>query len=202
MVVVNGLLFGLLLAVLIGPVFFTLIQTSIEKGLEKAILVAIGIFFSDVFYISLAYLGVSQLIDNSGYDQWIGYGGGVILILFGIFTLLRPRKKTGVIEKPVVVRGFFRFVFKGFLINGVSPFVLLFWIGAMSLATVEYRYEGSDLFVFFIVILLVVFSTDVLKAYLAGKLRQLITPRLFKILNIIVGLFLIAFGIRMFSYSM
>ncbi|ELR71819.1 hypothetical protein C900_02194 [Fulvivirga imtechensis AK7] len=202
MAAVNGALFGLLLAVLIGPVFFTLIQTSIEKGLDKAVLVAIGIFFSDVLYIGLAYLGISQLINNSGYDQWIGYGGGLILILFGVFTLFRSRKKTGIVERPVTVKGFFRFVFKGFLINGVSPFVLIFWLGAMSLATVEYRYQGSDLFVFFTVILLIVFSTDVLKAYLAGKLRQLITPRLFKILNITVGLFLIAFGVRMFSYVM
>lgn len=196
------MLFGLLLTVLVGPVFFTLIQTSIEKGFDKAILVAIGIFFSDVAYIALAYLGVSQLLENSGYDQWIAYGGGIILILFGIGSLFSSRRKARVVEKSVSAKGFWRFILKGFFINGVSPFVLIFWIAAMSLATVEYGYSGTDLVVFFVMILLIVFTTDVLKAHLAGKLRQLMTPRLFKILNVLVGISLIGFGIRMFSYSM
>lgn len=201
MVVINGLVFGLVISVLIGPVFFTLLQTSIEKGFDKAILVAIGIFFSDLFYIALAYLGLSQFIRTSAYNDWIGYVGGVILIVFGIFSLFKSRKKTHVIHKSVSVKGFFRYIFKGFVINGISPFVLLFWIGAMSMATIEYGYSGNILVAFFAVILLVVLITDILKAYLAGKLRRLITPRLFKILNVSVGLALIAFGIRMFSYN-
>ena len=201
MVVVNGLLFGLVLSVLIGPVFFTLLQTSIEKGFDKAILVAIGIFFSDLFYINLAYFGLSQVIKKSSYNAWIGYAGGVILIVFGIFSLFKSRKtSTPAGNTAVTAKGFFRYVVKGFVINGISPFVLIFWLGAMSMATIEYGYYGKQLVLFFGLILLVVFCTDLLKAYLAGKLRSLITPRLFRILNIIVGLSLIGFGLRMFSY--
>ncbi|MBL6445982.1 LysE family transporter [Fulvivirga sp. 29W222] len=201
MVVVNALIFGLVLAVLIGPVFFTLLQTSIEKGLNKAILVAIGIFFSDVVYINLAYFGLSQFINDSEYKEWIGYTGGGILIVFGIVSLFKSRKKTNIVHRSVSVKGFFRYIFKGFIINGVSPFVLLFWLGAMSMATIEYGYSGETLVLFFGVIMLIVFITDVIKAYLAGKLRALITPRLFTILNVAVGLALIAFGLRMFVYS-
>lgn len=201
MVVVNGLVFGLVLAVLIGPVFFTLLQTSIEKGFDKAVLVAIGIFFSDVVYINLAYFGLSQFIKSSEYNKWIGYAGGVILIVFGVFSLFKSRKKTAVIHRSVSVKGFFRYIFKGFIINGISPFVLLFWVGSMSMATIEYGYSGKTLIVFFGIIMLIVFITDVLKAYLAGKLRRLITPRLFTILNVIVGIALIAFGLRMFVYN-
>ncbi|UII32620.1 LysE family translocator [Fulvivirga ulvae] len=201
MVVVNGLIFGLVLAILIGPVFFTLLQTSIEKGFDKAILVAIGIFFSDLVYISLAYFGLSKVIKNSEYNEWIGYVGGVILIVFGIVSLFKSRRKTAVVHRSVSAKGFFRYIFKGFIINGISPFVLLFWLGAMSMATIEYGYSDETLIVFFGIIMIIVFITDVLKAYLAGKLRALITPRLFTILNVAVGLALIAFGIRMFVYN-
>lgn len=201
MVFVNGLLFGLVLAVLIGPVFFTLLQTSIEKGFDKAILVAIGIFFSDVVYINLAYFGLSQFIKNSKYNEWIGYAGGVILIVFGIVSLFKSRKKTKVVHRSVSVKGFFRYIFKGFIINGISPFVLIFWLGAMSMATIEYGYSGKTLVLFFGIIMLIVLITDVLKAYLANKLRTLVTPRLFTILNVIVGVALIAFGLRMFVYN-
>lgn len=202
MVVVNGVLFGLLLSVLIGPVFFTVIQTSIERGFEKAVMVAMGIFFSDLSFIFLAYLGVSQVIQKSGYDAWMGYAGGIILVLFGIFSLFKSRRKA---EKAAVEQrsfaGLFRYMLKGFLINGISPFVLLFWIGAMSLATLEYRYDGQMLVAFFGIILLVVFLTDIVKAYLALKLKNLITPRLFRTINIVVGIAMIIFGLRMLCYS-
>lgn len=202
MYIVNGVLFGLLLMVLVGPVFFTLIQTSIEKGLDKAVFVALGIFFSDALFIGLAYLGVSQFVDNAGYNVWIGYIGGVILFSFGVYYLIRSQKAAVFTEaKSVAVKGKFRFIFKGFIINGVSPFVLLFWIGAMSLATARYQYHGHELLAFFITILIVTLCSDVLKAYLAGRLRKLFTPKLFKILNLIVGLAMIGFGIHMFIYS-
>ncbi|MEX2335816.1 MAG: LysE family transporter [Fulvivirga sp.] len=201
MVAVNGIIFGLLLSILIGPVFFTVIQTSIEKGFDKAIWVAVGIFLSDLFYIFLAYLGVSQLIQKSGYNDWIGYAGGIILILFGVFSLFKSRKNVKMVQQSTSIKGFFSHIFKGFLINGVSPFVLLFWVGAMSIATMEYGYSGYLLLVFFGIILLVVFITDIIKAYLALKLRRLMTPRLFKVLNILVGVGMIAFGVRIFLFA-
>ncbi|UII27261.1 LysE family translocator [Fulvivirga maritima] len=201
MYIVNGALFGLLLMVLVGPVFFTLIQTSLEKGFNKAILVALGIFFSDAMFIGLAYLGVSQFVNKSGYNAWIGYIGGVILTIFGIYYLVKFRRPVNMSAKSVSVKGTFRFIFKGFLINGISPFVLLFWVGAMSLATVRYGYHGHKLLGFFLTIMIIALSSDIMKAYLAGKLRRLFTPRLFKILNLVVGLAMIGFGIHMFIFS-
>lgn len=200
MAVFNGVVYGLILAVLIGPVFFTLIQTSIEKGFKKAILVAVGIVISDFLYINLSYFGLSQLLDKENYKEWIGYSGGIILLAFGLFSLFKSRKAPA-IQKSVDAKGFFRYIIKGFAINGISPFVLLFWLGTMSMATLEYGYQGLELVLFFGAILFTVLTTDIIKAYLAGKLRALLTPQLFNILNIIVGLALIVFGIRMFTYS-
>ncbi|MTI20733.1 LysE family translocator [Fulvivirga sp. RKSG066] len=201
MVVVNGVLFGLLLAILIGPVFFTLIQTSIEKGFSKAILVAVGIALSDISYIVLAYFGISKFLKSSGYDASVAYLGGAILIGFGLASFFRSRKVVNLSAKSIEAKGFFRYVIKGFIINGLSPFVLLFWVGAMGLATAEYNYTGFDLALFFAVIIVVVLLTDLLKAYLAGKLRSFFTPRLFKILNIVVGTALCLFGLRLLAFD-
>jgi len=202
MVFVNGFLFGLLLAVLIGPVFFTLIQTSIEKGFQKAILVAIGIALSDISYIILAYFGVSQFLSSSGYNKEVALIGGVILIAFGIVSFYRVKKGVRYSSQAIEAKGFFRYLIKGFVINGISPFVLLFWVGAMSLATSKYEYSGGQLVLFFITIISVVLLTDMLKAYLAGKLRSYFTPRLFRILNIVVGIALCLFGLRMLAFDL
>ncbi|MEQ8244377.1 LysE family transporter [Fulvivirga sp.] len=201
MAFVNGLLFGFTLMVMIGPVFFTILQTSLEKGFGKSILVAIGVSLGDVVMILLTYFGLSQVIGFEENKELIGYIGAIILAVFGIVNILRSNKKfiPKADDEPIV--GFYRFIFKGLAINAISPFVPVFWIGTMSLATIEYGYKGYDLVVFFVTILIVVFSTDVLKGYLAARLSKLINERVMKILSIAVGIILILFAIRMATYS-
>lgn len=201
MIIVNAILFGLVVSVLIGPVFFTLIQTSLEKGFNKAVLVAAGISLSDVIYILLAYLGFSQILENAIYHDLIAIIGGSFLLAFGVFYFFKPVKTLNLTQNNKEVKGFYRYIFKGLLINGLSPFVLLFWLGAMSLATVEYGYSGYDLFVFFVIVVMVVFSSDLIKAQLANKLRSIITIKMLKRINIVVGIVLIIFAIRMFTYE-
>lgn len=201
MVILNGVLFGLLLSVLIGPVFFTLLQTSILHGFRKAVQVAIGVSFGDIIYISLAYFGLASILEKSGIQQYLGYGGGTILILFGLVSMIKKVKLSTSNSSPEPAPSHFQFVIKGFLVNGLSPFVLVFWLGTMSLATVEYAYQGYKLLLFFSSMIAVVFGTDCLKAYLANKLRSIITTRLMRIINVFVGIVLILFGVRMFFYS-
>jgi threonine/homoserine/homoserine lactone efflux protein len=92
----------------------------------------------------------------------------------------------------------YRYFAKGFIINGFSPMVLIFWIGAISVASIDFGYSKDfEFFLFFSVVLGTVFSADVLKAYLADKLRRLVTSKLMRIMNILVGICLIIFGGRL-----
>lgn len=92
----------------------------------------------------------------------------------------------------------YRYFIKGFIINGMSPMVLIFWIGTISIASLDFGYsKGFEFFIFFSVVLGTVLLTDVLKAYLADKLRTLVTHRLMVIINIVVGICLIIFGARL-----
>ena len=54
---------------------------------------------------------------------------------------------------------------------------------------------------FFAAVLVTVFATDLLKAYLAGKVRRLITPKTMRIMNIILGVIMIGFGLRLILLS-
>lgn len=200
MVVVNGFLFGMTLAVMLGPVFFTLLQTSLEKGFDKALIVALGVSVGDIIMISLVYLGFSKLIGFEANKEIIAYCGAVILAVFGLVAIFKSRRTYIPRDDNTKVKGFFRFFLKGLFINAISPFVPIFWVGTMSLATVQYEYEGITLFTFFAVILIVVFLTDALKAFLAQKLHVLMNARVMKLLNVIVGVVLILFAIRMATY--
>ena len=102
------------------------------------------------------------------------------------------------VSSSVTEKSYLRYILKGFLINGITPMVLFFWIGAVSIATIDFGYSSLGQFVlFFGSVLITVLTTDVLKAYLADKLRQIITSRSLMIMNIILGLVLIFFGCRL-----
>ncbi len=125
-VIINGFLFGLLLCVLIGPVFFALIQNSIEKGFWSGFFMAIGIALSDSFYIVVTYLGISQFVENPKFNMWLGGVGGVIMLIFGVIYLFKPVPKKGLKQLHQEDTKWFQQIVKGFLLNGINPFVLLF----------------------------------------------------------------------------
>lgn len=200
MIVINGIKLGFVLAFLVGPVFFTILQTSVERGFWSGVLVALGVSLSDIMYVSVCYFGLAQFIDQDQNKVYMAYGGGAVLILFGLYHLLIKSRKSmkEEIKQVEEARGKFRYFLKGFIINGISPMVILFWLGAISIASVDFGYSrGIQFFVFFTAVLGTVFITDLIKAYLADKLRRMVTPRTMMYLNIVVGIILIVFGGRL-----
>jgi threonine/homoserine/homoserine lactone efflux protein len=199
MIILNGIKLGFVLAFLVGPVFFAIIQTSVERGFWNGLLVALGVSLSDVMYVTICYLGLAQFINQPQNKVYMAYGGGAVLILFGLYHLLiKSRKSMNAEVKSMEEKGKIRYFLKGFIINGISPMVILFWLGAISVASVDFGYSrGGQFMVFFASVLGTVLFTDVIKAYLADKLRNWVTPRALMFLNIGVGMILIAFGIRL-----
>jgi len=197
----QGIKVGIVLTFLIGPVFFTILQTSIERGFWNGIGVVLGVSFSDTLSVVICYLGASQILYNTGLQVYLAYGGGVLIIFFGLYNLLiKSRQKADKVNIEVNGKKFYRYFIKGFLLNSLTPMVILFWIGTLSFATVELGYsQRSEFAIFFGSLLITVLVTDITKAYLAGKLRQLITPRLIKVINMVLGIALIVFGIRLIS---
>lgn len=202
-IILNGILSGIVLAFLIGPVFFTIIQTSIERGFTRGMLVAVGVSLSDAFYITIVYLGITQIIENPQFRTYFGYAGGLILAGFGIYYLLIKSRRMALCEfEPEKSTGFFRYIAKGFIINGMSPMVLIFWIGTVGVATTEFGYhKASEATLYFAAIVSTVFLTDILKAKLADRLRHLLTPRFIRLMNIVLGVVLVLFAGKLIFFS-
>lgn len=203
-IILKGIVSGLVLALMIGPVFFTIIQTSIERGFRCGVLVSFGVSLSDALYITLSYLGLSQIVENEQLKIYLTYGGGTMLVAFGLYYLFIKNKQL-LLRDPqqlLKTRSAWRYVAKGFLINGMTPMMLIFWIGTVSVATTELGYNTTeDALLFFTGIVFTVFTTDVLKAKLADKLRHLLTPRLIRILNTVLGIVLIIFGCKLLFFT-
>ncbi len=198
-IVFKGIQLGIVLAFLVGPVFFTIIQTSVEKGFWNGALVAMGVSLSDILYVAICYFGLFQFLHDPGSKKNMAYAGGIILIGFGLYHLIIKARKTKMVSFHAATETkLLKYILKGFIINGVTPMVLVFWIGTISIATIDFGYStGLEFFIFFTALLLTVLATDITKAFLAHKLRRLITHRFLLIMNIVVGICLIAFGVRL-----
>ena len=132
---IKGILLGITVAFLIGPVFFTIIQTSIYRGFRSGIFLSLGVLLSDLSLIVLSYIGVLGLLGKESNQLLIGIIGGILLIIFGMITLTR---KPSLKEKDT--KGLFNinspgpltYILKGYFMNIMNPFLLIFWISVMS----------------------------------------------------------------------
>jgi threonine/homoserine/homoserine lactone efflux protein len=202
-IILNGIQLGVVLAFLVGPVFFSIIQTSVEKGFWKGALVALGVSISDIVYVVVCYFGLVQFFQNPQFRMYMAYIGGGILILFGLYYLMiKSRRSLQAAVPESNERKTYRYIMKGLIINGLSPMVLIFWIGTISVASLDFGYtKGLEFFLFFAAVLMTVLATDLLKAYLADKLRKLVTPKSILVMNILLGIAMICFGVRLFWLS-
>lgn len=189
---------GLLLSLMVGPVFFTMITASMEQGFRIATILALGVFVSDLIYVIITYFGVNLLTQYPLIEQALGYLGGSVLIGLGISFWRKKvlnRPNSGGIPFPKSKK---RTAFiKGFGINGINPFVMLFWISIASMINLKSEWNESAHFFYYFGLLFTVFVIDLGKAYVAGKLAHLMTPKLRGILNKGVGVLICYFGVKM-----
>ena len=201
-IILNGIISGIVLAILVGPIFFTLVQTSIEYGFKAGFFVAIGISLSDMLCITISYLGLSQITENEKFKVYLSYVGGTVLLVFGLYYLFFKNKKMiQNSKKEIKAKRPFTYIGKGFIMNGLTPTVLIFWIGTMGVATTELGYDTPrKAILFFASIVGTVFITDLIKAKLADKLRHIMTPKFIYTLNVILGIILVVFSCKLLFF--
>jgi len=193
---IQGVILGLTVSALLGPAVFTLMQTSIHRGIKSGIFLALGIFLSDICVVYLALLGALQLINQK--DNYIiaGVIGGSILIGFGIYTFLHKihiDENNKLVE--VRVPGPITYILKGYFLNIMNPFVWFFWISAMVGVSSSYSGDKNGIIIFFIGTLATVFGSDVLKVFIANKIKDHLHAKILVRVNHFVGILLILFGV-------
>ncbi|MDD3875248.1 MAG: LysE family translocator [Bacteroidales bacterium] len=194
----KGILLGLTVAFLVGPVFFALLQTSIYRGFRAGVKMAVGVVLSDFLLVFLSYIGLLQLLNNSENNLIFGALGSIVLIIFGVVTFNRkPVLKTNEnkLKVPLKKPGTLTYIVKGFFMNILNPFLLLFWASAMSIYTTNQEVEKSEIIMFFSTVLATIFVTDVVKCYVAKKIKRYINEKSLFWINRIVGIILLCFGV-------
>lgn len=187
---------------MIGPVFFALLNEGMHYGFRLGASIALGVMLSDAFYAFVTYLGINQLTKNENFQHALGIGGGIILFIFGLQMIMKPvkpRPQNGNGKNDVKPHLVFKNIVKGIMLNLVNPFVIVFWVGIATMVDVKFQ-TNREAFFFYASMIFMVFSSDLLKVFLAKKLRSVVTPRFMTIFNRISGVALLAYGFRMLFY--
>ena len=188
---------GFFLAFMIGPVFFMLIETSITKGVRAAITFNLGVVVADVIFITIAYLSSYQLVENLSNLPGLYVFGGSILSIYGLIILIKKANQKEIqkqIDNTIKVN-YLQLFIKGFLLNFINIGVLVFWLGIVLVAGPSLENEVTRFIIFFSVLILAYFMTDLIKIILAKQLKKKLTPSIIVKTKKTLGAMLVVFGL-------
>ncbi len=172
----GGLLLGLFMAISVGPTLFAVLRYSLNHSYRAGLAFVLGVSVSDIVFVTVANVATPWLQWLHQFARPLAYTASVLLIgagLYGTFKKQKPRRPTASILKVSNVQ-YFKILFSGFLINTLNPALIFQWIiAATSMAAAS----GLHRFVFFGSCLGLVLGIDVLKVFLADKIRRKLTLR-------------------------
>jgi threonine/homoserine/homoserine lactone efflux protein len=195
--IVSGLLLGFALVFSVGPVIFTIIKLRVNYGIASALYFTSGVWLSDLLLVVAANFFGNWLGELFTYKRSIGTAGGIFLIGLGLFYLFfKKYEKRNETQEIIRVTGrkHTRLLLTGFLINTLNPSVIALWLAA---STNSITMKLQHKVVLFTLCLSINIAADILKVYLAGKLKTKLNEKNITWINRISGLLFVAFGMAL-----
>lgn len=190
---------GLLLAFSIGPGFFVLLETSILKGFRAALTLDLGIVFSDIIFILIAYYSTNKLLEQLKDNPTLFIVGGLIMLTYGLlsFIILKRSyvKETEIVKDDDNIKqnNYFALFFKGFLLNFINIGVLGFWLMIIITYGPQMEMDTQRIFSFFASILFFYLIFDIGKIILAKQLKHKLTReniyKIKRVISLVIGVF-------------
>lgn len=192
----EGLKFGMLLQFAVGPMCLMVFNTAQNTGFLVALSLVIAIALVDAFYILLASLGASKLLGNKKVEKIVKIIGSLVLILFGLNIILNVfgiNIIPGLNLKPNSSSAFIQ----GIILTLSNPITIVFWGSVLTTKIIEEKFEKKELAVFSVGLVSATLIFLTIVAALGMILSNFIPDIISKILNIVVGLVIIGFGIKL-----
>ena len=195
--VTKGFRFGMLLQIAIGPVCLLILQTAIASGFTTAESGVLAVIFVDALFISAAIWGIGMLFNRFPQIKAVlKIFGSIVLILFGLSSILGVY---GISLLPGLNLNAHTdsqsFFFTMLLLTLSNPLTILFWAGVFSTKLAEENFQRGQAYAFGsgAVLSTAVFLS--LVSFLGSLANAYISSTFIQILNFMVGLVLIGFGL-------
>lgn len=195
--ILKGLGFGLLLSISVGPVLFSIIKQSLNNGHRGGLAFVFGVCASDITLLLVSNVFTELFNSLIKYKTEVGVAGCIFLVSMGVYFIFFKKIKVNEEGKQILKfskRDVAKIFFAGYLMNTLNPAVFIFWI---TTSTAVITHSVNDRIIIFTTCILWMFGSDILKVFLAGKIRNKLTPHNIHIINRINGIILIVFGIAL-----
>lgn len=192
----EGLRFGMLLQLAIGPMCLMVFNTAKNQGFLMAFTLVLAIALVDAFYIVLAALGASKLLEKESVKRTVRFIGAAVLILFGLNISLGVFGVSLIPGLSVQTTSSSIFV-QGLILTLSNPLTIVFWGSVLTTRLLEDSMSRNELAVFScgLVSATLFFMTAV--AALGTVLSSFLPQRISDLLNLAVGAAIVFFGVRM-----
>lgn len=196
--VYKGFKFGLLLQFAIGPVCIFIFQIAALRGFYNAESGVLGVVLVDGLFIFAAIFGIASFVEGKRIRLYLKLFGATILLIFGLSTFLSPFHIDFLPSLSIQNDTNSNVFIRAFILTFSNPLTILFWAGVFSAKIAEETMERKDIYSFGVGALL---STMLFLTLIAigGSFAKLFFPNtVIHMMNIIVGLLLIYFSVKMF----
>jgi threonine/homoserine/homoserine lactone efflux protein len=198
----NGLMTGLILQLAIGPVFFFIVNLTLQRTIFDGFAAVLAVTLVDYFYITLSILGIGKLLEKKKIKKIFGIISSIVLIIFGLFILkdaILTTASTSINSPSKDLLSSFTSVL---LLTISSPLTIVFFTSLFTAKALEYNYTKKELTIFGIATGLATFIFMGSSVLLFSFIKTSIPVILIKILNSLVGILLIVYGLIRFGKSL
>jgi threonine/homoserine/homoserine lactone efflux protein len=200
--ILKGVLLGFILSISIGPVIFAIIKQSLTNSKRSGYAFVAGVSSSDfvLLFICNFFTSLFNLVLN--HKSTIALAGAGFLLLMGLYTLFFKKLKlenmgTDGVNKKVSIKDLVSSYFSGFLMNTLNPSVFLFWFAwtaAINTSADDTSNPIQYKLIVFGTCLGFVLLSDLIKVFLAGKLRPRLTEKSLLWINRVSGMIILIFS--------
>lgn len=193
----EGIRFGIILQLAIGPLCLLTFHTGATQGFIQAMLVVSGICLIDMFYMFLAGCGVAKLMQSDRMRRRMRLFATIVLAAFGL-NMIANSLNISVLPNLALSNDILpdsMFV-RSIILTASDPLTILFFSGMFSERVAEKNYGVQDLTIYAagVMVVTVLFLSGV--AAMSSVLSTFLAEPAIRVLNAIVGCFLIYFGLK------
>lgn len=202
-IIIKGIVIGLFVSVPLGPIGMLCVQRTLNRGRKYGIATGLGATTSDLFYTIIALFFISFVVDFLEMHKLvIQLIGSLVVIGFGIF-IYKSNPSTQPVPNQKSNNSVAGDFFSSFILTLSNPLILFILIALF--ARFEFLNKSTTVFLNVTGILSILGGAFIwwsVLTFFVSKFRNRLNYTGLKLLNRIIGIIIMVFGIFGIAYNL